>query len=110
MTALLHLMTFLRPYQAEAGETVAIIGATGSGKSTVIHLIPRFYEVSAGRITFDGCDIRQLDLPSLRSAVGITLQEAVLFGGTIRDNIRDGKRDADAAEGGSGATAIFSVQ
>lgn len=85
-------------FVAEAGETVAIIGATGSGKSTLIHLIPRFYDVLAGRITFDGCDIRQLDLRSLRSAVGITLQEAVLFGATIGDNIRYGKRDANAAE------------
>ncbi len=85
-------------FVAEAGETFAIIGATGSGKSTLIHLIPRFYDVSAGKITFDGCDIRELDLRSLRSAVGIALQEAVLFGGTIRDNIRYGKRDAEDNE------------
>lgn len=91
-------------FVAEAGETVAIIGATGSGKSTLIHLIPRFYDVSAGKITFDGCDIRDLDIRDLRSAVGITLQEAVLFGGTIGDNIRYGKRDADAVEIRAAAT------
>lgn len=85
-------------FTAEPGETVAIIGATGSGKSTLIHLIPRFYEVSTGRISLDGYDIRELDIRSLRAAVGIALQEAVLFSGTIRDNIRYGKRNATDEE------------
>jgi ATP-binding cassette subfamily B multidrug efflux pump len=76
---------------AEPGETVAIVGATGSGKSTLIHLIPRFYDVTAGRITFDGIDVRDLDLHSLRSAIGIALQESVLFSGSVRDNIRYGR-------------------
>jgi ATP-binding cassette, subfamily B, multidrug efflux pump len=81
-------------FTAEPGETVAILGATGSGKSTLIHLIPRFYDVTAGRITFDGTDLRDLDLRWLRSTVGVVLQEAVLFSGTVRDNIRYGRADA----------------
>jgi len=85
-------------FTAEPGETVAILGATGSGKSTLIHLIPRFYDVTDGRITFDGVDVRDLTLHSLRSEIGIALQEAVLFGGTIRDNIRYGRSDATDEE------------
>jgi len=85
-------------FTAEPGETVAILGATGSGKSTLIHLIPRFYDVTDGRITFDGIDVRELTLHSLRSEIGIALQEAVLFGGTIRDNIRYGRTDATDEE------------
>ena len=81
-------------FTAEAGETVAILGATGSGKSTLIHLIPRFYDVSSGRITFDGIDLRDLQTHSLRANIGIALQEAVLFGGTIRENIAYGAMDA----------------
>lgn len=81
-------------FTAEAGETVAILGATGSGKSTLIHLIPRFYDVTGGRITFDGVDLRDLNIHSLRSTVGMALQEAVLFGGTIRENIAYGRMDA----------------
>jgi len=85
-------------FTAEAGETVAIVGATGSGKTTLIHLIPRFYDVTAGRITFDGIDLRELDIQSLRSAIGMALQEAVLFSGTIRENIRYGRKSASEAE------------
>ncbi len=85
-------------FVAEPGETVAILGATGSGKSTLIHLIPRFYDVSGGRVTFDGIDVRDLRLHSLRSNVGIALQEAVLFGGTIRENITYGRADATEEE------------
>lgn len=85
-------------FTAEPGETLAILGATGSGKSTLIHLIPRFYDVSAGRITFDGVDIRDLELRSLRSRVGVVLQESVLYAGTIRDNIRFGRMEADHHE------------
>jgi ATP-binding cassette, subfamily B, multidrug efflux pump len=83
---------------AEPGERVAILGATGSGKSTLIHLIPRFYDVSSGRITLDGVDIRDLPLDVLRDQVGIAMQEAVLFGGTIRDNIRYGRPTASDEE------------
>jgi ATP-binding cassette, subfamily B, multidrug efflux pump len=85
-------------FTAEPGETVAIVGATGSGKSTLIHLIPRFYDVTAGRITFDGVDVRDLDLHSLRSAIGIALQESVLFSGSVRDNIRYGRTAAGEEE------------
>jgi ATP-binding cassette subfamily B multidrug efflux pump len=85
-------------FVAEAGETVAIVGATGAGKSTLIHLIPRFYEVTAGRITFDGVDLRALDLHWLRGEIAIALQEVILFAGTVRDNIRYGRMSATEAE------------
>jgi ATP-binding cassette, subfamily B, multidrug efflux pump len=85
-------------FTAEPGETVAILGATGSGKSTLIHLIPRFYDVTAGKVSFDGTDLRHLDLPWLRSTVGLVLQESVLFGGTVRDNICFGRMAATDAE------------
>ncbi len=83
---------------AEPGQTIAILGSTGSGKSTLIHLIPRFYDVGAGRVTMDGVDVRDLPLEDLRSQVGIAMQEAVLFSGTIRDNIRYGKPEATDTE------------
>jgi ATP-binding cassette subfamily B multidrug efflux pump len=92
-------------FVAEPGETVAILGATGSGKSTLIHLIPRFYDVTSGRVTFDGIDVRDVTLSSLRSQIGIALQEAVLFGGTVRDNIRYGRPDASEAEIAAAAEA-----
>jgi ATP-binding cassette subfamily B multidrug efflux pump len=83
---------------AEPGQTVAILGATGSGKSSLIHLIPRFYDVDRGRVTLDGVDVRDLPLDLLRAQVGIALQDAVLFSGTIRDNIRYGRPDATEEE------------
>ena len=83
---------------AEPGETVAILGATGSGKSSLIHLIPRFYDVGAGRVTLDGVDVRDIRLDDLRAQIGIAMQEAVLFSGTIRDNIRYGRPDAPEDE------------
>jgi ATP-binding cassette subfamily B multidrug efflux pump len=79
---------------AEPGETVAVLGATGAGKSSLVHLIPRFYDVYGGRVTLDGRDVRDLPLSQLRAHVGVALQEAVLFSGTIRDNIRYGRPDA----------------
>jgi len=85
-------------FVAEPGETVALLGATGSGKSTLIHLIPRFYDVTSGRITLDGWDIRDLDLDFLRRQTAIVLQESVLFGGTLRENIRYGRADASEAD------------
>jgi len=85
-------------FTAEPGETVAILGSTGSGKSSLINLIPRFYDVSGGRVTIDGVDVRDLRMDDLRRHVGISLQEAVLFSGTIRDNIRYGKPDASDEE------------
>jgi ATP-binding cassette subfamily B multidrug efflux pump len=83
---------------AEPGQTVAVLGATGSGKSSLIHLIPRFYDVDQGRVTLDGVDVRDIPLDMLRSQVGIALQEAVLFSGTIRDNIRYGSPEASDEE------------
>mgnify|MGYP002394956320 CR=1 FL=1 len=83
---------------AEPGQTVAILGATGSGKSSLIHLIPRFYDVDRGRVTLDGVDVRDLPLDQLRAQVGIALQDAVLFSGTVRDNIRYGRADATEEE------------
>ena len=85
-------------FAAEPGETVAILGSTGSGKSTLINLIPRFYDVSGGRVTIDGVDVRDLRMDDLRRHMGISLQEAVLFSGTIRDNIRYGRPDASDEE------------
>ncbi|MHB0857798.1 MAG: ABC transporter ATP-binding protein [Anaerolineae bacterium] len=79
---------------AEPGQVVALLGATGSGKSTIISLIPRFYEVSQGRITVDGYDVRDVRLESLRSQIGIVLQETTLFEGTVRENIAFGRPDA----------------
>ncbi len=85
-------------FVAEPGQTVAILGATGSGKSSLIHLIPRFYDVSGGRVTIDGVDVRDLDEATLRCHIGIALQESVLFSGTIRDNIRYGRPEATDEE------------
>ncbi len=78
----------------EPGETVALLGATGSGKSSLIHLIPRFYDVSGGRVTIDGIDVRRIDETALRRRIGVALQNSLLFSGTIRDNIRYGRPDA----------------
>lgn len=85
-------------FVAEPGETVALLGATGSGKSTLIHLIPRFYDVTRGRVTFDGTDLRDVRIRSLRAHIGVALQEAVLFGGSIRENITYGRPEASDAE------------
>jgi len=81
-------------FTAEPGEKVALLGRTGSGKSSLINLIPRFYDTSHGRVTIDGVDVRDTKTSNLRSHMGISLQEAVLFSGTIRDNIRYGNPDA----------------
>jgi len=80
--------------EARPGERVAILGETGSGKSSLVNLIPRFYDVTAGRVTIDGVDVRDMRLDELRTQIGIALQETVLFTGTIRDNIRYGRPDA----------------
>jgi len=81
-------------FSAEPGQTVAILGATGSGKSSLIQLIPRFYDVTEGRVTIDGVDVRDFDESLLRRNISVALQEAVLFSGTIRDNIRFGCPEA----------------
>lgn len=85
-------------FEAKPGETVAILGATGAGKSSLVNLIPRFYDITDGSITIDGQDIRALDETSLRKHIGIALQETVLFTGTIRDNIRYGRPEASDEE------------
>ncbi len=83
---------------APPGQVVALLGATGSGKSTVLNLLARFYDVTAGRITIDGVDIRDVTLASLRRAVGVVLQDVFLFSATIRDNIAYGKPEATDEE------------
>lgn len=85
-------------FTAEPGQLVAILGVTGSGKSTIINLLPRFYDVTGGRILIDGHDIRDVTLDSLRSQIGIVLQETTLFTGTIRDNIAYGRPEAGDEE------------
>ena len=85
-------------FKAEPGQTVAILGATGSGKSSVINLIPRFYDVTGGKVMVDGHDVREVTLESLRTQIGIVLQETNLFTGTIRDNIAFGRPDASDEE------------
>ncbi len=85
-------------FEARPGESVALLGATGSGKTTIINLLPRFYDPSEGRITIDGYDLRDITLDSLRSQIGIVLQETTLFSGTIRENIAFGKPDATLEE------------
>lgn len=81
-----------------AGQSIALVGHTGSGKSTIINLIGRFYDITSGRITIDGRDIREVTLQSLREQIGIVLQDTFIFSGTIRDNIRFGRLDASDQE------------
>jgi ATP-binding cassette subfamily B protein len=92
---------------AEPGHTIAIVGPTGAGKTTLVNLIMRFYELDAGRITLDGVDIHQMQRDQLRSRVGMVLQDAWLFHGTIRDNIRYGRPDASDAQLLAAAQATF---
>lgn len=85
-------------FKANKGETVAFIGSTGSGKSTLVNLIPRFFDVTEGRILVDGVDIRQMPLQELRERIGYVPQKGVLFSGTIDSNIRYGRNDAAESE------------
>ncbi|XSG77812.1 ABC transporter ATP-binding protein [Herpetosiphon llansteffanensis] len=85
-------------FEAKPGQTIALLGATGSGKSTIINLLPRFYDVSDGAVLIDGHDIRDVKLDSLRSQIGIVLQETNLFSGSIRDNIAFGRPEATIEE------------
>ncbi|MBP1046383.1 ABC transporter ATP-binding protein [Enterococcus sp. BWM-S5] len=85
-------------FTASPGETVAFIGSTGSGKSTLIQLIPRFYDISEGQVLVDGVDVREYKLSALREKIGYIPQKALLFTGTIADNLRYGKEDATMEE------------
>ena len=85
-------------FRLEAGKSIAIVGPSGSGKSTIINLIPRLYDVKEGSVTFDGIDVRKLDLAFLRSQVGVVSQETYLFNGTIRENLLYAKPDASEEE------------
>lgn len=85
-------------FVANPGETIGIIGGTGSGKSTLVHLIPRFYDVTEGSVKVDGHDVRSYSLEELRSKIGIVMQKAVLFKGTIRDNLLWGNENATEEE------------
>jgi len=85
-------------FVAEPGETVAILGATGSGKTTLVNLIPRFYDPTRGRVTIDGRDVRDITIQSLRQNIAVSLQEPILFSGTVKENIVYGKPDASAEE------------
>jgi ATP-binding cassette subfamily B protein len=91
--ALRHISFTARP-----GEVTAIIGSTGSGKSTMLNLLPRFYDIASGSIRIDGVDIREMTQDTLRAKIGFVPQKAVLFAGTIADNIRFGKNDATEAD------------
>ena len=85
-------------FEAMAGETIGVIGGTGSGKSTLVNLIPRFYEATEGQVLIDGVDIRDYPKQQLRESIGVVPQKAVLFSGTIADNLRWGKKDATDQE------------
>lgn len=85
-------------FSVKKGETIGIIGSTGSGKSSIVHLIPRFYEATCGQVILNGKDITSYDVEELRSRVGIVMQKAVLFEGTIKENIKWGKKDATDEE------------
>jgi len=93
-TPVLHDITFA----ANPGEMIALVGLTGGGKTTLVSLIPRFYDPTVGRVLVDGVDVRQYRIRSLRERTAIVLQDAVLFAGTISDNLRYGRLDATAAE------------
>jgi len=93
-TQVLHDVSF----EARRGQVVALVGPSGAGKTTIANLIPRFFDVQGGRITVDGYDIREVQVKSLREQIGIVLQEPVLFGTTIRENIAYGRLDATQAE------------
>ena len=83
---------------AEPGQTVAIVGPTGAGKTTIINLIPRFYDVTNGAVRIDGIDVRDVSAASLRRQIGIVLQDTFLFSDTVMNNIRFGRPDATDEE------------
>lgn len=93
-------------FNVEAGETIALVGATGAGKSTIINLVSRFYDVTDGAVLIDGYDVRDVKLQSLRSQMGVMLQDSFIFSGTIMDNIRYGRLDATDEEVIEAAKAV----
>src|SRR6185295_17014319 len=92
---------------ARPGQTVAIVGPTGAGKTTLVNLVMRFYDVTSGRITLDGVDVASMPRSALRGQIGMVLQDAWLFGGTIRDNIAYGRPGATEEEILEAARATF---
>ncbi|MCX6090115.1 MAG: ATP-binding cassette domain-containing protein, partial [Candidatus Atribacteria bacterium] len=81
-------------FSVNPGETIAILGVTGSGKSSLVHLIPRLYDTTKGQVLIDGRDVRTIDLSTLRSGIGVVLQDTILFSGTIKENLHWGNEDA----------------
>jgi len=93
-------------FTAKPGQTIALVGPTGAGKSTVINLVTRFYDVHSGAVKIDGHDVRDVELSSLRKQMGIMLQDTFIFSGSIMDNIRYGRKDASEAEAIAAAKAV----
>ena len=91
---------------AEQGQTIALVGETGTGKSTMVNLIPRFYDVTSGKVLIDGFDTSEVTLASLRRQIGFVQQDTFLFSGTVADNIRFGRLDATDAEVEEAAKAV----
>src|SRR5690606_22566087 len=91
----------------EPGSTVALVGPSGAGKTTVFQLLQRFYDIDAGRILVDGVDVREARLADLRARIAVVPQEAVIFSGTVLDNVRYGRADATEAEALAAARAAF---
>src|SRR4030095_9607011 len=89
-------------FQADPGEMVALVGLTGAGKTTLVSLIPRFFEPTSGQVLVDGVEVSRYSLRSLRERIALVPQEPVLFSGTIADNIRYGRLEACAEEGDAG--------
>jgi ATP-binding cassette subfamily B protein len=92
-------------FRAAPGQVIALLGATGSGKSTIINLIPRFYDVTGGQVAVDGVDVRDVTIEGLRSQIGIVFQDVTLFAGTIQENIAFGRPEASMEEIVEAATA-----
>lgn len=90
----------------EAGQSIALVGHTGSGKSTIINLLSRFYDITSGKLTIDGHDVRDITVESLRSQIGVVLQDTFIFSGSIRENIRFGRLDATDSEIEEAAKAV----
>ena len=93
-------------FHVEPGRTIALVGPTGAGKTTIINLLSRFYDVSEGSVTIDGYDVRDVTLASLRRQMGVMLQDTFIFSGNVRENIRYGKLDATDEEIEAAAKAV----